>query len=720
MAIRNGLTWTWMKNRIWDDYNADFDIYYVKDGRNIQTSYGYGGWWPAFKVDDDPRLTKVLGTKEGVASYGDISVTTNISNPAVFGNEKYNYLLIEWFITNNNPTEPHRVSLATHCDVMIANNDRATIYWYQNDAVNRRGLTMYDSSTSYRLTLMVKDAYQVTNVDHFWYGPWGRYQLHYWEDRTEAGKLEGYDSAFSFGWSNRVVRENSTIRLAVLLGVGENLVSPPTVEVTSQFQENYLPNYDFTVTGVFKTINKDDQVQVRYKYMNDEEKNATEFVDLSSPDGNPVQSTFSIPIRTPANVSLNELQIYAVNKFGLKSNEFKYNVLVNEAPVLTIINQIQPKYYTGGQVEVVGRLWDDTTANIYYQFDRDFDFEADKQVIECNKEEKPFRKVFALREGKIDYGQHTLYIWAEDEFHVKSRVYPFPFEYKELHAPQVKIYNENFTNVYYDQYLIVRGAVKDQDVGDTITLSMKTPETLPTDPFIQVEQITANGDWQNFTVYYHLDVSLPAGNNSIIFQAKDQLEAISPDALFFFNVSKYNVVANPSPTPAETPSDGYVPGSEIESGYYTAESSTSTYTETPTRDSNGDTSTGYTLTDTKIIIVKKGIPEPTTPDPTLVGAYAVGKKVTKEKQSSNKIIWIAAGVAAGVALAVAAIIIAVEASKKAKEFNFDDEDVENWGDEMNDAAMENDNPIYDDGMEDDPFANEFDEPEAQDAGMFPN
>lgn len=162
-----------------------------------------------------------------------------------------------------------------------------------------------------------------------------------------------------------------------------------------------------------------------------------------------------------------------------------------------------------------------------------------------------------------------------------------------------------------------------------------------------------------------------------------------------------------------------VPGSEIESGYYTTESSTSTYTETPTRDSNGDTSTGYTLTDTKIIIVKKGIPEPTTPDPTLVGAYAVEKKVTKEKQSSNKIIWIAAGVAAGVALAIAAIIIAVEASKKAKEFNFDDEDVENWGEEMNDAAMENDNPIYD-GMEDDPFANEFEEPEAQDAGVFPN
>lgn len=55
-------------------------------------------------------------------------------------------MLIQWIFTNND-TEPHRVSLASHTDVQIIDNDRAKVNWYGGN----RGLTMTQDKTYYSL-----------------------------------------------------------------------------------------------------------------------------------------------------------------------------------------------------------------------------------------------------------------------------------------------------------------------------------------------------------------------------------------------------------------------------------------------------------------------------------------------------------------------------------------------------------------------------------------
>ncbi|EAX78794.1 hypothetical protein TVAG_338660, partial [Trichomonas vaginalis G3] len=82
---------------------------------------------------------------------------------------------------------------------------------------------------------------------------------------------------------------------------------------------------------------------------------------------------------------------------------------------------------------------------------------------------------------------------------------------------------------------------------------------------------------------------------------------------------------------------------------------------------------------------------------------------SNSKQNKKKLIPIIAGAAAavGVAAIVAAAVLIHEAKIKAKEFDPEDPDLFNGPD--GDAAQENDNPLYNEDAQDDPFADEFDE-----------
>ena len=319
MAGSDTLTWLFVNYQIWNSYKADFEIQYVNAaGQHFQTTYRRGGWWPIFKVDDGPE-TRILGTNGGVATYGDITVRTNLIHPEEFGSKKNNFLLVEWFATNNNPTEPHYFSLTSHTDVMIANNDYADVKAYADDYVNKRGFTMHDDYTSYTLTLMVRDAFKVTNVDTFWFGQWTSYiKEHKWENTTRTTALKGYDSSFSFGWWKRPIRGNQTERFAVLLGVGENLMAPPVVEVTNTFQENYNPKQKVNITGILKETDKEDIINCWYKFRNETH---SIFTNLPTNDFDGVFTTdFSFGIELPQEVGAYDLEIQAKDRYNMTSN----------------------------------------------------------------------------------------------------------------------------------------------------------------------------------------------------------------------------------------------------------------------------------------------------------------------------------------------------------------------------------------------------------------
>ena len=492
---------------------------------------------------------------------------------------------------------------------MIANNDWAEVRAYQDGYNYMKGLTMTDERwTKYTLTLLVRDAFKVENVDTFWFGQWGgRVNLHKWDNTNRTIPLQDRDSAFSFGWVNRTIRGGKTLRLAVLLGVGRYLPSPPTVTVTSNFSEKYLPKQKFNVTGFVKA-EKNVNLTLMYSFNGVVHPY---FENNYTGENESFEQNFDIPFETPIQVGKYPLYIWATDSLGTYSNNFTVNILVNEAPKIQIVNRISDKYFMGGNVEVLSLLWDDTKANIHYKFDDDWDFSADNTMIECNREWKEFRKTFPLRETTLYYGSHTLYIWAEDEWNIKSDILIFPFNYIELHTPEIKIEQNEIPELFYRNNVTITGYVMDEDVGDDLVVEYKLPESNPLEPFKPyITFKNTNGEWYEFQMEYIVHRSLPENiTHNVTFRVHDNKGAISFDKVFSFKVKKHTIIPFPEVTPMPTIDFPVIPD-PIPVDSTTTYSETITQTVSETEDSNGD-SADITIQTTKYVIVltrKDGIP----------------------------------------------------------------------------------------------------------------
>ena len=210
-----------------------------------------------------------------------------------------------------------------------------------------------------------------------------------------------------------------SLTFGVLLGVGDNLKNPPIINVTNPFQENYNPNSKVTVTVDVQDYDADETTTLYYNFTDGTREYTNVAVKSWRAGSNGFSDSCSFEVTLGTNVSAYPLTVWAEDSFGYKSNVFTKQLLVNQAPRLTITNNIASTYYTGGTVDVQGKLWDDTYAVISYQFDDDFAFSVNSQ-IDCYNVELSFRKTFALRENILNYGTRVLHIWATDEFGVKS------------------------------------------------------------------------------------------------------------------------------------------------------------------------------------------------------------------------------------------------------------------------------------------------------------
>ncbi|EAX92358.1 hypothetical protein TVAG_215840 [Trichomonas vaginalis G3] len=303
----SNLTWNWITQPYWIYGDvSDFDVYY----NNVPTTYSNSGYRPIFNVDLGKNIT-ILGKNGGKAFYNDILVETKFSQPI-----GENYLLIQ-FVCTNNGTKSHKVSLSSFTDVQIDQNDNSSINWYGGN----RGLTMIDDRyTNYTLTLLVKDAYKVENVDTFWFGIFDLINTHYWDNRTDNSSLIGSDSTFSFGWLNREVKPNSSITLGVLLGVGSNLKNPPVVKVTNEVEKMYRPGKQITISGTVEDYDPGEVVSVYYNYTSTTKKFENVLVNNYSTGTGNMSDTFSFDFELTSEMENSTLTIWSVDSFGYISN----------------------------------------------------------------------------------------------------------------------------------------------------------------------------------------------------------------------------------------------------------------------------------------------------------------------------------------------------------------------------------------------------------------
>lgn len=135
-------------------------------------------------------------------------VTLNVNLEEIYDG---NYVKINYII--NNPTDTDATfNLATHSDIQINNDDRATVTNISGD----KGFQMTDGTYYYNFYLRGMDG--VDDVSTYWYGQYGQRTSNLWNNSGRAD-LVGVDSGMAYSWQNKKVEKGKTITLSVILGL---------------------------------------------------------------------------------------------------------------------------------------------------------------------------------------------------------------------------------------------------------------------------------------------------------------------------------------------------------------------------------------------------------------------------------------------------------------------------------------------------------------------
>ncbi|EAX87747.1 hypothetical protein TVAG_244130 [Trichomonas vaginalis G3] len=661
-------------------YCTDFDVLY----RGAWTTFAKTGWWPIWSIDDSIYY-RIHGSENGTNTLRNVTIRTKITQPA-----GPNYLLIE-FIAHNHDSQPHIVNVLSYTDVMIGNKDSAPIKWYPPNTHN--GFSMENEEANRTLVLIGKNGFGVNPVDYLWFGLYSEGQTYKFNKTDESPTPIGRDTAFSLGWTNRRIYPGQNLSFGVLLGIGEfnQLKFPPTITVDeSKFKINYAPGEKIKIPiRVQDKLTGSYGLRVTCEFPNNESKTH----NISKTEGTvnePVEFEYDLGqniSRYPVKCYAENYDITKTDHPGPKSNDFNRVFLVNEAPRLTLTSQINDQYGRGGYVNIDGIVWDDTRVTMTYQVDDNFYYRADGDIT-CDKQEKLFSKQIQISPS-YSYGKHTLQIWAEDEFGVKSPIVKKEFSVVQNHPPEVNIteVDDNKSGNYYNSPITFKLQVRDVDVDDVILLMVKTPGT---NQFAQIMTTPAKQqEWINFTYTYDVEALHEEGNYAIIFQATDRIGSPSRNKEYTFIFKKH-----PVPTPAQPRSEKTDNSGNIEQCAMVT-------------DANGDSFLNCTMTHV-IIDVNQKTPSASNDDGDAFSNQGDANKSNSKKKDKYLIIGIAAAAVVAAAAIIAAILIAKEASKKANDFGFNPE-TEEALQANNDFVQEKENPVYNENAQDDPFANEFED-----------
>jgi len=148
-------------------------------------------------------------------------------------------------VTNTNETDVV-ISLGTHADVMIGNNDSAPISRRIDTIGQTYGLTMMDGNGAQLCVLFGAGLAGVTAVNDFWFG---RYSLNsdpynmvgnYSSGSNYMQENGSYDSGMGWCWKERTIPAGATVVFSYLIGVGEvNLEPNSSFEVTPDDPEGW-------------------------------------------------------------------------------------------------------------------------------------------------------------------------------------------------------------------------------------------------------------------------------------------------------------------------------------------------------------------------------------------------------------------------------------------------------------------------------------------------
>ncbi len=315
--------------------NANFNI---QGQGGIKTTYSNNGYATVLRVGStDYNVTNGYGEGDSVKCQ---TVLTPISNNS--------YIRITYNVTNTSNVNK-TISIGTHSDIMINNNDSATVTNLSGDI----GFTMSDGG-SYTFTFLGKNTYGVTNVDTYWFGQFGQRQANLWNNKTQ-NVLTNTDSGMAFSWKNRTIRGGETQTYSAVIGVG-TLNSPPTLSVTSSTKSSYKSTETIPITGLVNDTDRGDVVTVKYAFDNKTEQSLP---GTFTPNGS--AKNYSLTITFPSDIQRGDhfLDIWAMDDKGNMSPSVRINFFVEtDFSPPTATHTLNPPNWTNQNVTITVKATD--------------------------------------------------------------------------------------------------------------------------------------------------------------------------------------------------------------------------------------------------------------------------------------------------------------------------------------------------------------------------
>lgn len=215
--------------------SSAIDVQGCYNGQYYGSTYSNAGYRVAIQIDN--------GTATSVDC---LNGTTVNGVTCVASIEQQGELArICYTITNLNGVDV-TVSLGTHADVMIGNNDSAPISRRIDTNGNTYGVTMKDGNSAQLCVLFGAGLAGVTSVSDFWFGRYSLnrepYQMvgNYSSGNNYMQENGSYDSGMGWCWKNRTIPAGATVVFSYLIGVGEvNLEPNSSFEVTPDDPEGW-------------------------------------------------------------------------------------------------------------------------------------------------------------------------------------------------------------------------------------------------------------------------------------------------------------------------------------------------------------------------------------------------------------------------------------------------------------------------------------------------
>lgn len=429
----------------WSFFYGSSNPYYFKETSLGNVMDSQNGLWIYMKIDN---VETQIYTANATVSNIRLNTTWK-------ARRKSDYINVIYTLTNLD-TVQHSVGLATSWFAYFKSQ-----FALMDNIPGFKGIFINNSGVN--ASLLLRDSYDVTNVDTYIYrgnsGSIADGISDRWKNRTQWDpKFQDSFSQLSFSWQNRTIKPQETIQFEYAIGEGE-YKKEFGVNILTNIEPYYSPSTQLIIKLQIDTLYSNDTFAVYREIDGQNQTQLLNYIDT----GEPVNYTDTISL--PSSIGWHTIT-YTATDNGTVADVRTINILIDHPPTITLVSETRESYYIGENVSLTIDVYDDTLATLKI-FDTNQNYYM--QNISCYQSVNRTIATYTIPNYAIE-SIHMVTIVAVNEFGLSSKTIQFSYTVIDNKPPDVII--DTKLDAYYtsSSKIDISGRFRDLDGQSTVCL----------------------------------------------------------------------------------------------------------------------------------------------------------------------------------------------------------------------------------------------------------